>query len=148
MKRNTWRAIFLASGLTALLLLTPTKAAVHRAPGQRSVTNEAALKSLAGKQASEKPHRGTRISAIDFAFRRGENTFLSMHDEHVRIRLFNLNAKRSQRVDGVHAILTRQESLQRANAVGQRGDNGGAMRNTLVAGNSNLSFDARPSFYP
>jgi len=61
--------------------------------------------------------------------------------------LFNLDSERPQRIDRMHAVVARQKSAQAADAVGERGDNCGAMRNTFVARDSDFRLDPRRSFY-
>ena len=70
-----------------------------------------------------------------------------MNDEHVGLGLVDLNAERAQRVDRVHAIFAGKKTVQRADAVGESRDDGGAMRNAFVARNSDLRFDAGRSLY-
>src|SRR5437879_9382995 len=53
----------------------------------------------------------------------------------------------AQRIDRMHAVVARQKSAQGADAVGERGDNGGAMRITFVARDSDFRLDPRRSFY-
>ena len=70
-----------------------------------------------------------------------------MNDEHARLRLFDLNPERTQRVNRVHAIIARQKTAQDAHAIGKRSDNRGAMRNAFIARKRDLGVDARRSFY-
>jgi len=61
--------------------------------------------------------------------------------------LFNLNAESAQGVDGVHAIVAREKTAQGARAIGKRGDDGGAMRDTFITRDGDFSLNPRRSFY-
>jgi hypothetical protein len=102
---------------------------------------------LTGKQPGEQAHGRAGISAIDFFFGRREHTPLPVNDKDVGLGLIDLNAKRAQRVDRMHAIFAGKKTVQRAWPVRESRDNCGAMRNALVARDRNLGFDAGRSLY-
>jgi hypothetical protein len=102
---------------------------------------------LTGKQAGEQAHGRAGISAIDFFFGRREQTLLPVNDKDVGLGLVDLNTERAQRVDCMHAIFAGKKTVQRAWPVRQSRDDGGAMRNALVARDRNLGLDAGRSLY-
>ena len=71
-----------------------------------------------------------------------------MHDEHLGLGLFDLDPERAHRDNGVHAIVAAGKAAQDAWSVGERRDHDCAMRNALVARDSDLRFDPRRAFYP
>jgi len=119
---------------------------IHRAPRERGIADEATFKRLPGEQTGEKSHCCTGISAIDFLFRRREHTFFSVDDEHVRVRLFDLDSQSAEGVHRAHAIFARKKSAQCARAIGQGRNNNGAMGNAFVAWDGDLSVNSRRSF--
>ena len=103
--------------------------------------DEAAVKALASEQTSEQAHGGRGVSAVDFAGGRGEEPFLSVHDQHVRLRVLDLDPEKPQRLHRPHAIVAREEAAQNANPVGKRGNNGGAVRDAFIAGHRHFRLD-------
>ncbi len=87
-----WRRLFRTFGENVCAHLTKRRDhAVHGTSREPGVPDEAALKCLSGEQASEKPHRRPRISAINFLFGWCEDTLFSVDDQLVWRRLFDLN---------------------------------------------------------
>ena len=64
-----------------------------------------------------------------------------MNNQRFRLWLLDLDPERAHRIDGTHAILAWEKTLQLANAVGQRRDNHRPMRNALIAGHADFRVD-------
>ncbi len=119
---------------------------IHRARGKGGATDQDAIEILPGQQSGEQPHRCRRVSAIDLAGRRGEQPFFSMDEEHVRLRVLDLDPESAHGLHGAQAIVAREEAAQHANAVSQRAQNDRAMGNALVTRHGDFGFDARGAF--
>ena len=120
--------------------------AIHRPPGKRSVSHQAALKCLPCEKSRHQPHGGSGVAAINVAGRRTEHSLFSMDDNCIALRLIDPNPERAQRINGTHTIVAHEESIEAANSVGQRTDDGGAMRNALVPGHGDFRVDVRCAF--
>jgi hypothetical protein len=48
----------------------------------------------------------------------------------------------------MHAIFAREKAAQRADAIGQRGNDNGAMRNAFIARHGDFDIDSRGAFNP
>ena len=70
-----------------------------------------------------------------------------MNNKNIRFGLVDLNAKRAQRVDRVHAIFAGKKTVQGAWPVGERREDGGPMRNAFIARDHDLGLDAGRSLY-
>ena len=77
---------------------------------------------------------------------RGEKPFLSVHDEHIRLRMLDLDPENAEGLHCPHAIFARKETAQNANTIRKRGDNRGAVRDALVARHRHFRLDAGRPF--
>ena len=69
-----------------------------------------------------------------------------MDDNGIGLRLIDTNPQRAQGINGTHAIVTDEESIETANSIGERSDNGGPMRNALVPRHGDFRVDVRCAF--
>src|SRR5213078_2149560 len=69
-----------------------------------------------------------------------------MDDNCIGLRLIDPNPERAQRINGTHTIVAHEESIEAANSVRERTDDGGAMRNTLVPRHGDFRVDVRCAF--
>ena len=65
-----------------------------------------------------------------------------MDDEHIRLRVFDLDPEKTECLHCPHANVTREESTQDANTIRERSDNRGAVRDALIARHRYFRLDA------
>jgi hypothetical protein len=63
-------------------------------------------------------------------------------DEHIRLRMFDLDPEKAECLHCPHAIVAREESAQDANTIRERSDNRGAVRDALIARHRYFRLDA------
>src|SRR5689334_12849441 len=71
-----------------------------------------------------------------------------MNHNRVRFRFVDPNTKSPQSIYGSQTIIAHEKSVQPTNPIGESGNNGGAMRNALVARHSDFRIDVRCAFNP
>src|SRR5437899_9771988 len=69
-----------------------------------------------------------------------------MDDNCIGLPLIDANPERAQGINGAHAIVTDEESIETANSIGERSNNGGPMRNALVPRHGDFRVDVRCAF--
>src|SRR5947207_13147390 len=121
---------------------------IVRPARQRSISDEAAFEGLTGEQPRQQSHCGAGVSAVDFLLRRSEDTFFSVNNNYLWLRLVDFDSQSAQRVERVHTIIARKKPAQRTRAVRQSGDDRRAMGNTLVARDRDLSVASWRSLDP
>src|SRR6266513_2228645 len=120
--------------------------AIHWPLRKGSIPHQAALECLPSKKSRHQPHGGSGIAAINFRGWRIEHALFSMDDNCIGLRLIDTNSQRAQGINGTHAIVTDEESIETANSIGERSDNGGPMRNALVPRHGDFRVDVRCAF--
>jgi len=63
-------------------------------------------------------------------------------DEHIRLRVFDLDPEKAECLHCPHAIVAGEESAQDANTIRERADNRGAVRDALIAWYRYFRLDA------
>ena len=71
-----------------------------------------------------------------------------MNHNRVGFRFIDPNTESAQSIHGSQTIVAHEKSVQPTNPVGESGNNGGAMRNALVARHSDFRVDVRCAFNP
>src|SRR5438552_15100902 len=120
--------------------------AIHRPLGKRSVSHQATLECLPCEKSRHQTHGGSGVAAINVGGWRTEHSLFSMDDNCIGLRLIDPNPERAQSINGTHTIVAHEESIEAANSVGQRTDDGGAMRNALVPRHGDFRVDVRCAF--
>src|SRR5689334_3698395 len=71
-----------------------------------------------------------------------------MNHNRVRLRFIDPNTESAQSIHSSQTIVAHEKSVQPTNPIGESGNNGGTMRNALVARHSDFRVDVRCAFNP
>jgi hypothetical protein len=106
---------------------------------------------LTGQNAAEEAHGGSRVPAIDVPLRGPEFSAAAM-DAQVGgapfrgIEFLDLDAHGAERIDRGKTVLTGEEPLDFAGAVGEGGHHDGPVGDTLVSGDAEFHPDGPAPF--
>jgi hypothetical protein len=117
--------------------------AAHRPAGQRSIPDHRRRKGVAGQHAGQQPHRGAGVAGVE---RRGGRTELtetsSQYSDRAVRRLFHLDAQGAQAAQRRPAVCPGSEMCQCRPSVGERGEQGIAVRDRFIARNGEPAAQA------
>ena len=90
---------------------------------------------MGGDDAGKKSHRGAGVPAIDIAGRLSQAATRSLDDEGPLASMLDAGTKGAHGIDGGEAVISLQETGDRASSLGERCKHGTAVRHALVSGN-------------
>ena len=106
------------------------------------VANHAGAEILPRKNSRHQAHRGAGIPAIDVAKGLGQTSRSALDDESSRFRRFDENTHLAHGLDGASAVLALKKIRDGARAVGERGQEDGAMGDAFIRRHGDFGFDA------
>jgi len=117
----------------------------HRPARQRGIAGQGRAERLGGEQAGEQAHRGARIAQIDGPVGRAQAADADAVDDHAAgIRSVDGHAQAVECGHGGERVGALEEPLDPRDAVGQRAQHDGAMRDGLVARHAGAAHEAAP----